>query len=187
MLRLPYKFIFFTSTIFVISIFLGVHLNSKEVNFSGSRSEAVKARIKRVALQTPDLDTAIQFFTEVIGFSLDSKGVIEANADPYLGVIFNIDTNRPFNRALLSTSTEQRGLFIFEQPNMRQLSASESRNFALVVETHDLDALKKRSIDFGIVPAAIISDVSSDGGIFREMLVVSPGGHAILVFEYNKT
>jgi hypothetical protein len=69
---------------------------------------------------------------------------------------------------------------------MEKVSLLDPRSFALVIETHDLDALKKRSLDFGITPAAIVSDISSDGGVFREMLVMSPGGHGVLVFEYNR-
>ncbi|KRP17724.1 MAG: hypothetical protein ABS23_11645 [SAR92 bacterium BACL16 MAG-120619-bin48] len=42
------------------------------------------SRIKRVALQTPNLDLAIRFFTQIVGFTLDFKGVVEANTEPYL-------------------------------------------------------------------------------------------------------
>ena len=36
-------------------------------------------RIKRISLMTPDIDRSIQFFTEVIGFSLDFEGTLPPN------------------------------------------------------------------------------------------------------------
>jgi hypothetical protein len=67
--------------------------------------ETNKSQLNRIALQTPTLDLPVRFFTEVIGFKWDFKGFVEANAEPYLGMIFNIDTQLLINRALISTST----------------------------------------------------------------------------------
>jgi len=61
-------------------------------------------RIKRISLMTPDIDRSIQFFTEVIGFSLDFEGTLPPNGEPFLGAVFNIDASLPLRRALLSTS-----------------------------------------------------------------------------------
>ena len=61
------------------------------------------ARIKRISLMTPDIDRSIQFFTEVVGFSLDFEGTLPPNGEPFLGEVFNIDASVPIRRALLST------------------------------------------------------------------------------------
>ena len=74
-------------------------------------------RIKRISLMTADIDQSIQFFTEVIGFSLDFEGTLPPNGEPFLGTVFNIDASVPLRRALLSTSQEPRGLFLIEHPN----------------------------------------------------------------------
>ena len=75
-------------------------------------TEAQTSRIKRISLMTPDLDQSIAFFTGVIGFTLDFEGMLPPGGEPFLGPVFNIDAGKPIRRALLSTSTEARGLFL---------------------------------------------------------------------------
>ena len=79
-------------------------------------AQAQTARIKRISLMTPDLDRSIEFFTEVVGFTLDFEGTLPPGGEPFLGPVFNIDVSRPIRRALLSTETEPRGLFLIEHP-----------------------------------------------------------------------
>ena len=74
------------------------------------------SRIKRISLMTPDLDQSISFFTRVIGFTLNYQGTLPPGGEPFLGPVFNIDASKPIRRALLSTSTEARGLFLIEHP-----------------------------------------------------------------------
>ena len=71
-------------------------------------------RIKRMSLMTSDLDQSIAFFTEVIGFTLDFEGALPPNTEPFLGPVFNVDSGKSIRRALLSTASEPRGLFLIE-------------------------------------------------------------------------
>ena len=79
-------------------------------------AQAQTARIKRISLMTPELDRSIAFFTELVGFTLDFEGTLLPGAEPFLGPVFNIDVSRPICRALLSTETEPRRLFLIEHP-----------------------------------------------------------------------
>ena len=79
-------------------------------------AEAQTSRIKRISLMTPDLDQSIAFFTGVIGFTIEYEGTLPPGGEPFLGPVFNIDASKPIRRALLSTSTEARGLFLIEHP-----------------------------------------------------------------------
>ena len=67
---------------------------------------------------TSDLDQSILFFTKVIGFTLDFEGTLPPNTEPFLGPVFNVDSNKPIRRALLSSATEPRGLFLIERLQM---------------------------------------------------------------------
>ncbi len=91
------------------------------------------------------------------------------------------------NRAVLSTSTEPRGFFLLEQPGMVITKPSELRNIVLVVETDDLTALKLIALEFSARSYSVVSGKTSDGGRFKEMLILSPRGHGVLVFEYNQS
>ena len=142
-------------------------------------------RIKRISLMTEDLDLSIAFFTEVIGFTLDFEGTLPANSEPFLGPVFNIDSDKPIRRALLSTATEPRGLFLIEHKPMPLPNATAPRGVVTVTQVDDLQATLLRAIEFGSETSDVESDVTPEGASFAEALIISPGGHAILVYQYD--
>lgn len=142
-------------------------------------------RIKRISLMTTDLDQSIAFFTEVIGFTLDFEGTLPANSEPFLGPVFNIDSHKPIRRALLSTATEPRGLFLIEHKPMPSANATAPRSVVTVTQVDDLEATLLRAIEFGSKTTEVVSDITPEGASFAEALIMSPGGHAILVYQYD--
>ena len=147
---------------------------------------AETARIKRISLMTPDLDRSVEFFTRVIGFSLDFEGTLPPNGEPFLGPVFNIDAGQPIRRALLSTSSEPRGLFLIEQANSPQPDSSAPRSVVTVIQVQDLGEALARAKTFGAPTSETVSDITPEGVTFSEAMILSPGGHAVLVYEYGK-
>ncbi len=141
------------------------------------------ARIKRISLMTSDIDRSIQFFTEVIGFSLDFDGTLPPNGEPFPGAVFNIDASLPLRRALLSTSQEPRGLFLIEHPNAPTPDASLPRTVVTVIEVDDLSETMARAERFGVSTTAMVTDVTPEGSSFAEGMVTSPGCHAMLLYQ----
>lgn len=156
------------------------------------------ARIKRLAIIVPDLDRADLFFTEVLRFRADTKGLLDPSSESYLGVVFPGLPDRPLRRALYHTATEQRGLFVLEVPptgdavdqdsgQAGQVPPKKASTGVLtVVESSDLDALQARARAHGFATAFPVSDVSPEGVVFKEVLVTGPGGHAFLVYQYGQ-
>ena len=142
-------------------------------------------RIKRISLMTADLDQSIAFFIDVIGFTLDFEGRLPANSEPFLGPVFNIDSDKPIRRALLSTATEPRGLFLIEHKPMPSASATAPRSVVTVTQVDDLEATLLRASEFGSETTDVVSDITPEGASFAEALIMSPGGHAILVYQYD--
>ena len=142
-------------------------------------------RIKRISLMTADLDQSIGFFTEVIGFTLDFEGILPANSEPFLGPVFNIDSNKPIRRALLSTATEPRGLFLIEHKPMPSANATAPRSVVTVTQVDDIESTLLRAIEFGSETSDVVSDVTPEGASFAEALIMSPSGHAILIYQYD--
>ena len=142
-------------------------------------------RIKRISLMTTDLDQSIAFFTEVIGFTLDFEGTLPANGEPFLGPVFNIDSDKPIRRALMSSATEPRGLFLIEHKPMPSPNATAPRSVVTVTQVDDLQATLLRAIEFGSETSDVVSDVTPEGASFAEALIMSPGGHAILIYQYD--
>ena len=154
---------------------------------AGLVSEEVMAdetpRIKRISLMTPDIDRSIQFFTEVIGFSLDFEGTLPPNGEPFLGTVFNIDASVPLRRALLSTSQEPRGLFLIEHPNAPPPDTALPTAVVTVIHVDDLSRTMVRAERFGVSITETVTDVTPEGATFAEAMVTSPGGHALLLYQ----
>ena len=140
-------------------------------------------RIKRISLMTPDIDQSIQFFTEVIGFSLDFEGTLPPNGEPFLGKVFNIDASVPLRRALLSTSQEPRGLFLIEHPNAPPPDTALPTAVVTVIHVDDLSRTMVRAERFGVSISETVTDVTPEGATFAEAMVTSPGGHALLLYQ----
>lgn len=153
---------------------------------SNSVTARESPRIKRISLMTSDLDQSIAFFTEVIGFTLDFEGTLPPNTEPFLGPVFNVDSAKPIRRALLSTATEPRGLFLIEHRQLPLLDKTAARPVVTVVQVDDLAATLARAMQFGSEVSEVITDITPEGASFAEALLMSPSGHAILVYQYEE-
>ena len=148
-------------------------------------AEAQTSRIKRISLMTPDLDQSISFFTRVIGFTLNYEGTLPPSGEPFLGPVFNIDASKPIRRALLSTSTEARGLFLIEHPEVPAPDPDEPTAVVTVVEVESIDNTLALAAATGVPVSETVTDVTPEGMPFSEAMIISPGGHAILVYELS--
>ena len=153
---------------------------------SNSVTASESPRIKRISLMTSDLDQSIAFFTEVIGFTLDFESTLPPNTEPFLGPVFNVDSAQPIRRALLSTATEPRGLFLIEHLQMPLLDKPAPRPVVTVVQVDDLAETLDRATQFGSEVSEVMTDTTPEGASFAEALVMSPSGHAILVYQYDE-
>lgn len=153
---------------------------------SNSVAASESPRIKRISLMTSDLDQSIAFFTEVIGFTLDFEGTLPPNTEPFLGPVFNVDSAKPIRRALLSTASEPRGLFLIEHRQLPLLDKTAPRPVVTVVQVDDLEETLDRATQFGSDVSEVITDTTPEGASFAEALLMSPSGHAILVYQYDE-
>ena len=153
---------------------------------SNSVTASESPRIKRISLMTSDLDQSIAFFTEVIGFTLDFEGALPPNAEPFLEPVFNVDSGKSIRRALLSTASEPRGLFLIEHLQLEVPKKTAPRPVVTVVQVDDLAATLDRATEFGSEVSDVITDITPEGASFAEALLMSPSGHAILVYQYDE-
>ena len=154
--------------------------------FVTTTAQAQTSRIKRISLMTPDLDRSIEFFTEVVGFTLDFEGTLPPGGEPFLGPVFNIDVSRPIRRALLSTETEPRGLFLIEHPRSPRAEERQPTAVVTVVQVSHIEETLARAEAFGAPVSDTETDVTPEGALFSEAMITSPGGHAILVYQVGE-
>jgi len=146
--------------------------------------EAPYVKIKRPNLVVPDLDAAIHFYGDILGFRFLGAGESKVNPDSYSYPIFGFDKDKPIRGARFSTSTEERGLMITEVKGMEVKVPDHPRAAVLVVETKRIRELEKQLREEGF---KIIDPIEADGagGPFIEMGVVDPAGHMIVLFQYG--
>jgi predicted enzyme related to lactoylglutathione lyase len=106
--------------------------------------------------------------------------------EPFLGPVFNIDASKPIRRALLSTSTEARGLFLIEHPEAPAPDPDKPTAVVTVVEVESIDHTLARAEAAGAPVSETVTDITPEGMRFSEAMITSPGGHAILVYELSK-
>ena len=128
---------------------------------------------------TPELDRSIAFFTELVGFTLDFEGTLLPGAEPFLGPVFNIDVSRPICRALLSTETEPRRLFLIEHPRSPRADERKPTAVVTVAQVSHLEKTLARAQTFGAPVSEIETDITPEGQYFSEAMIISPGGHTI--------
>ena len=72
---------------------------------------------------------------------------------------------------------------MIEHPNAPPPNASLPTAIVTVIQVDDLSATVARAARFGASTSDTVSDVTPEGATFREAMITSPGGHAILVYQ----
>ena len=85
----------------------------------------------------------------MVGFTLDFEGISPSGGEPFLGPVFNIYVPRPIRRALLSTETEPRGLFLIEHPSLPRTDYRQPTTVVTMVQVSGLAQTMARAQAFG--------------------------------------
>jgi catechol 2,3-dioxygenase-like lactoylglutathione lyase family enzyme len=140
--------------------------------------------VKRSALWVPDLDRAIVFYRDVLGFTVVDVGELTPKQDSVLLDLFNTDAERTFRRAMFSSSTDENALFVMETKDAPRYGEAEQRHSVLVIRTRDLDAVVARAAEHGFETGNTNLETPASSGItLRETTVFGPGGQAVLVYQ----
>lgn len=163
---------------------------------SGAPAEGARVgvELKRASLWVEDLDQAIRFYRDVLGFALEARGPLNVGDDSALWPLFNLPAGTPVERALFSSATEPRVLFVMAARSAPVSAPTAARSPALVVATQDLDALldRARSLGFPVQGERSTRERPSlDTPLrpqprLREQVVLGPGGQPVLVYEQRR-
>jgi len=157
-----------------------------ESKLSVENANAHYVKLKRAAIWVADLDRAIVFYRDVLGFSLNTVSNIELKDDSVLFDMYNADPSQQIRRALFSSSTEERALFVMETPAAPEYVIDSKRHSSLVLESKDLQAVEARAAKHGFkIGAKNIDALESNGTEFRETVIIGPGGQTVLVYHLS--
>ena len=141
-------------------------------------------RFKRPNLVVPDMDAALKFYVDMLGFKLVSMEESKIDPNNYAYTAFNFDRNKPVRQATLDSSTEARAFAITE---VKGLSAGISREpslTAMVVETKRFRALLEELKTAGYTVTEFRDTSIETGRGILEVGVLDPAGHLIVVYQY---
>jgi len=143
-------------------------------------------RFKRPNLVVPDMDAALKFYVDKLGFKL--AGMEESKIDPagnFAYKAFNFDPNKAVRQATLHSSTEERAFAITEVKGLDPKAVIRTPSLtAMVLETKRFLALRKELMAEGYTVTEWRDTSNKDGvGIF-EMGVLDPAGHLIVMYQY---
>ena len=152
--------------------------------FVGVDSDFIEEEVFNGALRNIPEEVSVVAICE--NPELDFEGTLPPGGEPFLGPVFNIDASKPIRRALLSTSTEARGLFLIEHPEAPAPDSDKPTAVVTVVEVESIDHTLARAEAAGAPVSETVTDITPEGMRFSEAMITTPGGHAILVYELSK-
>lgn len=139
-------------------------------------------RFQRANFLVSDLDRALTFYRDALGFEV--AFVKDSPADSYSYDVFEIPRERAMRFAVLSTATQPRVMALTE------IGALEApvlpRRSAIVLETPDIDRAVERARDAGLMVYEEDQLVTQDGREGREVGVLDPDGNLVVLYHITR-
>lgn len=139
-------------------------------------------RFQRANFLVSDLDQALTFYRDALGFEV--AFVKDSPADSYSYDVFEIPRERAMRFAVLSTATQPRVMALTE---IGELDAPMlPRRSAIVLETPEIDRVAERARDAGLMVYEEDQLVTQDGREGREVGVLDPDGNLVVLYHITR-
>ena len=144
--------------------------------------------VKRPALVVDNLERSLEVYRDILGFKV--QFVKASGADSYSYDVFNIPRHIPLRFSTLTADgPEVSVLGLIEAPGARtDLDKDSVRYHSVVVNIDELDravARLKQRADVTLLPEFALT--TQDGRTGREVAMIDPDGHAILLYCIETT
>jgi catechol 2,3-dioxygenase-like lactoylglutathione lyase family enzyme len=136
-------------------------------------------RFQRANYLVNDLDRALEFYRDILGFKLD--WIQEPDGNSYSYPVFEIEQDQTLRFAVLSTSTQERVMALTEVSGALP-ELPMPRRSAIVVETPDVDGVVAASRDAGLKVYEEEHLITQDGREGREVGIVDADGNLVVIF-----
>lgn len=137
-------------------------------------------RFQRANYVVTDLDRALEFYSGVLGLSVDF--IRESDAASYSYTAFEIPKNARVRFAVLSAPGQDRVMALTEITRTSLAPVARPRRAAIVMETPDIDAVaeRARARGFAVCPEGVL--LNFDGRRGRELGLVDPDDNLTVVY-----
>lgn len=151
----------------------------------GGSNEDRYVRFKRPNLVVPDLDAALKFYVDHLGFKFAYAEDSRVNPDTnYAYHAFNFDRTKAVRQATLHSSTEERAFAITEVVGLEAEITRNPSLTAMVIETKRFMDLREDLIADGYTVTGFRNTGEDGSPGILEMGVLDPAGHLIVVYQY---
>jgi len=142
-------------------------------------------RFQRANFVVRDLDRALAFYRDILGFELEHMH--ESPADSYSYPVFEIDRSAQLRFALLSAPGQPRVLALTEITGVDIPPCPTPRRSAIVLDVADIDGVVSRSRGAGLTVHPEERLVTHDGRTGREIGIVDADGNLVVIYTILTT
>lgn len=146
-------------------------------------TEKPKLRFQRTNFIVSDIDRALEFYRDVLGFDL----VFVKDSDPasYSYDVFEIDRDNKMRFAVLGTPEQRNVLALTEVPVVKPIETMPRRS-AIVLEVVQIDRVVAQSKTLGLTVYPEDKLITKDGREGREIGIVDFDGNLVVVYLITK-
>lgn len=158
----------------VLSLFVSLLANADD--------SAAATRLQRTNMLVSDMDRALSFYRDVLGFELFR--LVSHKKGSYAYELFSISPEAELREAMLSSSTQERVLGLTEIKNQALPVATKPSRVAIVVHVADIDAVIQSAQDLGLHSFARDELQTVDDQTIHEQGILDWDGNLVLVYSY---
>ena len=137
-------------------------------------------RFQRANFVVSDLDRALAFYRDILGFEVEH--LHESPADSYSYAVFEIDRQARLRFALLSAPGQPRVMALTEIRGVTLKHCPDPKRSAIVLEVADFDYVVKRSVAWGLIVHPEEKLMTHDGRVGREQGIVDHDGNVVVIY-----
>ena len=137
-------------------------------------------RFQRANFVVGDLDRALQFYRDILGFTIEY--VQDSPADSYSYTVFEIERSATLRFAVLSAPGQPRVMALTEIKGVKLRHCPDPKRAAIVLEVADFDYVIERAVAWGLVVHPEEKLVTHDGRVGREQGIVDHDGNLVVIY-----
>jgi catechol 2,3-dioxygenase-like lactoylglutathione lyase family enzyme len=137
-------------------------------------------RFQRANYVVRDLDRALAFYRDILGFSVEH--VEDSPPDSYSYPVFEIERGAKLRFALLSAPGQPRVMALTEVTGVELRPCQFPRRSAIVLDVADIDLVVSRSLAAGLLVHPEERLVTHDGRSGREVGIVDDDGNLVVIY-----
>ncbi|MEP3890237.1 MAG: VOC family protein [Hellea sp.] len=145
--------------------------------------EKPKLRFQRSNFVVADIDRAMTFYGDVLGFDL--VFVKESADDSYSFDVFEIDKSNKMRFAVLGTPQQKNVMALTEVPSVKPITNMPRRS-AIILEIVEIDRVVEQSKALGLKVYPEDKLITKDGREGREIGIVDFDGNLVVIYLITK-